>query len=240
MKNLYFIKKKERRSGEQPSSGIPTKVGIQAYSKTELLDSRSRSWSKTSLYGNDIKGLSVIGQSFTEFIIIFPVLLLMLSSVIFFARLLVLKERTVIAVRYAAWYAGRHDENVPSADIIKGLFFNQNSTISISHPDPSLGFAGASLGDLGVILAEVAGIKGIAIDVTGYNYPFSSKIAHTGAQHFVFVDTWKESGITGKVLKYGLWAIAVAKGFKGGGGGGDSGGGGDTDFSLENPSIIGN
>ncbi len=208
---------------------------------------RSRNKFGMTIVGQPLKGggglvtqsLHEAGQSFTEFIIIFPVLLLMLSSVIFFARLLVLKERTIIAARYAAWYAGRHDESVPSADIIKGLFFNQDSIISVSHPEPSVGFAGASLGDLGIILADVAGIQGIAIDVTGYNYPFSSKISHSGAQHFVFMDTWKESSTTGKILKYGLWAIAVAKGFKGGSSG-DSSGGGGTDFSLENPSIVGN
>jgi TadE-like protein len=171
----------------------------------------------------------VVGQTFTEFIIIFPVLLLMLSSVIFFARLLVLKQRTVVAVRYVAWYAGRHGGNEPSAEILKGLFFNQNSRIGISHPDPSIGFADNSLGDLGDVLGEAAGINGTAIDVTGYNYPFSSKIAHTGAQHFMFMDTWKESGSTGKILKYGLWAIAVGKAFKGS----------STSIDLENPSITG-
>jgi hypothetical protein len=230
MRNSYCIKKKKPK-GRQTSSVIATKVTIQTYLRITLLDSR--------LHGNDTERISVIGQSFTEFIIIFPVLLLMLSSVLFFARLLVLKQRTVSAVRYVAWYAGRHDGNEPSANALKALFFNKNSTLLISHPDPKIGFAGNSLGDLVDVLGKVAGIQGTAIDVTGCNYPFSSKIAHTGAQHFVFMDTWKESGITGKALKYGLWAIAVAKGFKNGSGS-SSGNGGNTSIDLENPSIFGN
>ncbi len=190
---------------------------------------------------NDIikQPTTTAGQSFTEFIIIFPVLLLMLSSVLFFTRLLVLKQRTVSAVRYVAWYAGRHDGNEPSANALKALFFNKSSTLLISHPEPDIGFAGNSLGDLVDVLGKVAGIQGTAIDVTGCNYPFSSIIAHTGARHFVFMDTWKESGITGKALKYGLWAIAVAKGFQNGSGS-SSGNGGNTSIDLENPSIFGN
>ncbi len=222
MINLYCIEKKKKTKDGQSSSVIPTKVGIQTYSQIALLDSR--------IHGNDTKGLAVIGQSATEFIIIFPVLLLMLSSVIFFARLLVLKQRTVTAVRYVAWYAGRHEENEPSADILKSLFFNQTSHISISHPEPKVGFAGYSLEDIGAVLGEAAGIKGTAIDVSCYNYPFSSKTAHTGAQHFVFMATWKGSSSIGQALKYGLWAIAVAKAFKGS----------STSIDLENPSITGN
>ncbi len=229
MINSYCIEKKEKTKGKKPSSVIPTPfsagstpVGIQTYSRTALINFR--------LHGDDSKDVTVRGQSFTEFLIIFPVLLFMLSSLIFFARLLVLKQRTVTAVRYTAWYAGRHDGNEPSANVLKNLFFNKTSTVSISHPDPRIGFASNSLGDLGNVLGQMAGINGTAIDVTGYNYPFSSKFAHTGAQHFVFMDTWKDSGITGKALKYGLWAIAVGKAFQGG----------STNIDLENPSITGN
>ncbi len=183
------------------------------------------------------------GQAFTEFIIIFPVLVLMLSSVIFFARLLILKERTVMATRYVAWYAGRHEEHEPSKDTIRALFFNHDSALGISHPDPSLGFAGVTLGDLGGVLGAVTGIKGTALDVSGYTYPFSSEIAHTGAQHFVFMGTWKGSSVTGKLLKYGLWSIAIAKGFKNSGGSsGDSEGsdsGSSSTIDLTNPSILG-
>jgi hypothetical protein len=229
MINSYCIKKKEKTKGREPSSVIPTPlsagstpVGIQTYSRIALINFR--------LHGDDLKDVTVRGQSFTEFLIIFPVLLLMISSLIFFARLLVLKQRTVTAVRYTAWYAGRHDGNEPSANVLKNLFFNKNSTVSIRHPDPRIGFACNSLGDLGNVLEQVAGINGTAIDVTGCNYPFSSKFAHTGAQHFVFMDTWKDSGITGKALKYGLWAIAVGKAFQGS----------STHIDLENPSITGN
>ncbi len=188
---------------------------------------------------NDIirQPANAAGQSITEFIIVFPVLLLMLCSVLFFARMLVLKQRSVSAVRYIAWYAGRNGGNEPSQDTIKALFFNKSSAIVITHPAPNIGFAGNSLGDLGSVLGSVAGIDGTALQVQGDHYPFSRQKSSTGAKHFVFMDTWKDSGITGKALKYGLWAIAVAKGFQNGSG---SGNGGNTSIDLENPSIFGN
>ena len=207
---------------------IPTKVGT-GFLKRSPLDSR--------LHGNDKNIISASGQSVTEFIIVFPVLLLMLCSVIFFARMLVLKQRSVTAVRYIAWYAGRNGGNEPSQDTIKALFFNKSSTIVITHPAPNIGFAGNSLGDLGSVLGSVAGIDGTALQVQGDHYPFSRQKSSTGAQHFIFMDTWKDSGITGKALKYGLWAIAVAKGFQNGSGSGNNG---NTSIDLENPSIFGN
>lgn len=207
---------------------IPTKVGNR-FLKRFPLDSR--------LHGNNNKMVSATGQSITEFIIVFPVLLLMLCSVIFFARMLVLKQRSVTAVRYIAWYAGRNGGNEPSQDTIKALFFNKSSAIAITHPSPSIGFSGNSLGDLGSVLGSVAGIDGTALRVQGDHYPFLQQKSSTGSQHFVFMDTWKDSGITGKALKYGLWAIAVAKGFQNGSG---SNNGGNNSIDLENPSIFGN
>ena len=207
---------------------IPTKVGTR-FLKRFLLDSR--------LHGNNNKMVSATGQSITEFIIVFPVLLLMLCSVIFFARMLVLKQRSVTAVRYIAWYAGRNGGNEPSQDTIKTLFFNKSSSIAITHPSPSIGFFGNSLGDLGSVLGSVAGIDGTALRVQGDHYPFLQQKSSTGSQHFVFMDTWKDSSITWKTLKYGLWAIAVAKGFQNGSG---SNNGGNNSIDLENPSIFGN
>lgn len=176
----------------------------------------------------------------TEFLIVFPVLLLMMSCVVFFGRLLVLKERTVTAARYAAWYSGRHNTEDPTTDTIKSLFFKQESRAGMHHPDPSVGFAGNSLGTLGDVLGYVAGIKGTAIEAEGDCYPFSKRVSHMGAQHFVFLDTWDQNSVVGQSLKYGLWAIAVAKGFKSGDGGssGESGEGGSS-FDLSNPSILG-
>lgn len=168
-----------------------------------------------------------LGQSITEFIVVFPVLLLMLCSIIFFARLLVLKQHSVVAVRYIAWHTARHNGKQPSTDSINALFFNKNSNISISHPSATVGFAGNQLGEFGDILAEVAEIRGTSIVVTGDNFPLTHQSSHTGAQHFVFIDTWKEDSSTGKVLKYALWAIAVCKGFEGS----------STSIVLENPSI---
>lgn len=185
------------------------------------------------------KMTTAAGQAVTEFIIAFPVLLLMLCSVIFFARMLVLKQRSVMAVRYIAWYAGRDGNNGPARDTIKALFFEKGSDIAITHPAPSVGFAGNSLGFFGSVIGSVAGINGTALRVQGDPYPFLRQKSSTGAQHFVFMDTWKDSGIAGKALKYGLWAIAVAKGFQNGSGSSD-GNGGNTSIDLENPSIFGN
>jgi len=170
----------------------------------------------------------ITGQSITEFIVIFPAMLFMLSSLIFFTRLLILKQRSVVAVRYIAWYAGRHDNKGPDINVVKSLFFNTNSNVNISHPEPVVGFAGKSLGELGSVLGNLAGIKGTGIEVAGDNYPFSYKRSHLDARHFVFMGTWKGSGSVGKALKYALWAIAVAKSFKG-----------SSRINLKNPSIKG-
>ena len=223
-----IMSKLNRQGNSLNRTVIPTKVGTR-FLKRSSLDPR--------LLGNVKKTESATGQSVTEFIIVFPVLLLMLCSVIFFARMLVLKQRSVTAVRYVAWYAGRNGGNEPSQDTIKALFFNKSSEIAITHPAPSIGFSGNSLGDLGSVLGSVAGINGTALRVKGDYYPFSQQKSSTGTQHFVFMDTWKDSGITGKALKYGLWAIAVAKGFQNGSG---SGNGGNASIDLENPSIFGN
>ena len=220
------MKKLDRRSDPVNQHATFIKTRIRSL-KRSCLDSR--------LNGNDIKMARSAGQTIAEFIIVFPVLLLMLCSVIFFARMLVLKQRSVSAVRYISWYAGRNGGKEPSQDTVKSLFFNKSSIITITHPAPSVGFSGNSLGDLGSVLGSVAGIDGTALRVQGDPYPFSRQKSSTGTQHFVFMDTWKDNGITGKALKYGLWAIAVAKGFQNG-----SGNSGNTGIDLENPSIFGN
>ncbi len=234
MRNSYCIKKKRRAKIGRDFPVIPTKMGIQIYLQIASLDSRFRGNDRegldSSLHWNDEKKLTETGQSFTEFIIIFPVLLLMLCSVLFFARMLVLKQRSVMAVRYIAWYAGRNSGDEPPDNTINALFFNKGSNIAITHPEARVGFAGNSLGDLGSMLGSVAGINGTALRVQGDHYPFSRQKSSISTQHFVFMDTWKDSCITGKALKYELWAIAVGKAFQGS----------RTNMDLENPSIVGN
>ncbi len=173
------------------------------------------------------KGGRMAGQAITEFIVVFPVLLLMLCAVVFFARTLVLKQRCVAAVRYVAWYAGRHGGAEPSKDSIRELFFDRDTEFTITHPEPSVGVAGIELGSLGSVLGAAAGIAGTGIEAQGADYPFLRRRVRTGARHFVFMDTWKESGVVGNVLKYGLWAVAAAKGFYGS----------NSSVDLENPSI---
>ncbi len=183
------------------------------------------------------------GQSITEFIIVLPVLLIMLSSVLFFADMLVLKERSIIAVRYSAWQAGRNGGSDPSPDSIKALFFRPETQLSVAHPAPQIGLAGTSLGEFGSLLGQVAGINGTALRVQGRHYPLLKLSVTTGARHSVVLDTWKESSVTGKALKYSLWAIAVAEGFQNSssnGNGSGSNSGGDSGIDLENPSILGN
>ncbi len=167
------------------------------------------------------------GQSITEFVIALPVLLLMLYTVVFFARLLIMKQRATMAARYISWYAGRHNDQEPSIDTVNALFFNKGTNISISHPSPAVGFAGNQLGELSGVLGTVAGIKGTGVSVKCDNYPLTHQRSSTGAQHFVFLDTWKENSSTGKALKYALWAIAVGKGFQGS----------NINIDLENPHI---
>ncbi len=186
------------------------------------------------------KGRNSAGQSITECLIVFPVLLLMLSSVLFFAHMLVFKQRSMMAVRYSAWQAGRNGGHDPSPDTIKSLFFDTSANIEITHPEPRIGFAGTSLGEFGSILGQVAGIHGTAIRVGGGYYPLLKQHISTGARHFVVLDTWRESSVTGKALKYGLWAIAVAKGFQNSSSDNSGDGGGNTTIDLENPSILGN
>ena len=158
---------------------------------------------------------SETGQAMTEFLIVFPALLLSIAIVVFFARLLVLKQRTVTAVRYASWYAGRHGDTLPDEKQIKALFFATDTEIKFTTPDASVGFAGNQLGDLGDILGSIAGLKGTGIQVRADDIPFTGTKSYASAVNFVFMDTWNDSSITGNVLKYGLWAIAVAKAFKG-------------------------
>jgi hypothetical protein len=173
------------------------------------------------------RSTATAGQSITEFIIIFPVLLLMMYCVVFFARLLVLKQRCITATRYVAWHAGRNEGEDPSTGAIKTLFFENDTNISVKHPSPIIGFAGNTLGDLGNVLGSVSGIDGTELDVEGGRYPLVKLKLKTKAQHFVFLDTWKSDGTTGRALKYALWAIAVAKGFQGS----------SINIDLETPSI---